>query len=638
MKYMNKIIVLIFMLLSACTHVSQSSISNIIVSTDECAPVTLSGGEQFVVWAADGADVTAAEFTLYGKALSLSSGKGLPASAKAYYAGCPAYAFNPAEGKACLQTTITWNPASPYDGFPVSASCRTGVPSKLHILPAFNVLELYIRPAETTTTLYGLSITADVPICGDGTLCHFTDGRPYVKYADGQGSHTLTVDFGQDGVALPRLQAFTLELPLPGDITLSSLSIDYLTSEGEHNEKPSFVPQSLGFGQTLSLSLREDNSMSFIAERNPHPYCDVDWNSTIYINTTSHVHCEDDRTLNNLRAHNFEFFTFANYYPSAPTYPAAQMKAGSRGIPVSDWPVMVNGQRTDGPFNWAEIVSQWADQLPAEQKAKLPLKESKEPMFPSWEEGTLEAPNAEHHSFLFDGKYYEMHLCCPGSSYSSGTFDARDRFGTVKYGGYCYGCGEHWRVSIGRMLEALVIPDGGGVTINHPGWSNLDNNFILQLLDCDPRVLGMEVLNTEDNDEDYWDAALATGRQCFGFFVPDHGAQNIVPIEKFGVNVLLVPERTTEACLRAYRRGDFYGAEHGLGELFFTSITYDGTTVRASVDKEAKLEVITAAGVTSSVVGASIEYVCKPGDVYARVRASATDGCGEILYSQPFIL
>lgn len=374
------------------------------------------------------------------------------------------------------------------------------------------------------------------------------------------------------------------------------------------------------------------------SERNPRPYSNVKWNSVYYINTTSHVHCEDQRTLNNLKARNCEFFTLSNYYPSAPTCPAGEFRKGYRGVPVTDWPIMVNGKEEKGPFNWNNIVSEWVDQLPEEQQKQYPFAESDELMFPQWEKGALEAPNAEHHSFLFDGKYYEMHLCCPGSAYASGTFDARDRFGTVKYGGYCYGCGEHWKVSMNKMIDALIYPDGGGITINHPGWSKLDVSFILEMLDYDYHVLGIEVLNTEDNDEDYWDAVLATGRQCYGFFVPDHGAQNINSLEKFGINVLLVPERTVEACLKAYRCGNFYGAEHGLGELAFTSISFSYGVVRASTDKPALLEVITANGVVHSVTGTSIDYTCTSGDVYARVRATAADGCGEILYSQPFIL
>jgi len=88
-----------------------------------------------------------------------------------------------------------------------------------------------------------------------------------------------------------------------------------------------------------------------------------------------------------------------------------------------------------------------------------------------------------------------------------------------------------------------MIPDGGGVTINHPLWSKLDRQLMPDILDWDPRVLGCEVLENGRNSEHYWDWALSTGRQCFGVFVPDWGVDNDV----FGVNVLLVHERTVEA-------------------------------------------------------------------------------------------
>jgi hypothetical protein len=79
------------------------------------------------------------------------------------------------------------------------------------------------------------------------------------------------------------------------------------------------------------------------------------------------------------------------------------------------------------------------------------------------------------------------------------------------------------------MLERLIIPDGGGITINHPAWSYLRLELMLKMLDFDPRVLGIEVYNHSSGVADHnawsevqWDQILSTGRQCFGFFVPDH--------------------------------------------------------------------------------------------------------------------
>lgn len=80
--------------------------------------------------------------------------------------------------------------------------------------------------------------------------------------------------------------------------------------------------------------------------------------------------------------------------------------------------------------------------------------------------------------------------------------------------------------------------------------------------------------------------------------------------------------------------------------LAFTGLSFDGKCVKASTDKPAKLEVITAKGVVKSVEGKEVTWnVASNGgstgprvDVFARIRATAADGCGEVLYSQPFVL
>lgn len=242
----------------------------------------------------------------------------------------------------------------------------------------------------------------------------------------------------------------------------------------------------------------------------------------------------------------------------------------------------------------------------------------------------LQAPNAEHHSFYLDnGKLDKfIHLCAPGSSWTSG--DKKN------------GCNLPWRTAIDKMLAALVCPDGGGVTINHPTWTNLDRALMLEMLDYDPRVLGCEVMENGHNSECYWDWALSTGRQCYGFFVPDWGYWQ----KDFGANVLLVGETTIEACLKAYRQGNFYGSLHALDELRFTKIAFDGKILTAETDKLAKFQVITARGVVQETTGRAVTWsVPKKADwtgpgveVFARVKAFATDGTGEILWSQPFML
>ena len=100
------------------------------------------------------------------------------------------------------------------------------------------------------------------------------------------------------------------------------------------------------------------------------------------------------------------------------------------------------------------------------------------------------------------------------------------------------------------------------------------------------------------------------------------------------------------ACLKAYREGNFYGAANGLDELAFTGLSFDGKTVKATTDKPARMQVITARGVVKETKGREVSWTVEPDkpwygariDVFARVKAYATDGSGEVLFSQPFML
>lgn len=378
--------------------------------------------------------------------------------------------------------------------------------------------------------------------------------------------------------------------------------------------------------------------------RNRRPYSGLDWKNVIRVKTTSHGHCPHQRALDCYLKRGFGLLTMSNYYPSAPYVPASKMTEGYYRL-HHEHGVSVNGTFVEGPFDWNGIVAPWKNDINPKFRGEYPFKEGRK-LFKPLPPGILEAPNAEHHYFkMANGSMNGLlHLCAPGSAYASGTFDAHYRFKTNK-GGYCYGSGERWETAIDRMIAGLIVPDGGGITINHPSWTKLNRAFMLEILDHDPRVLGIEVIEHGFNSEHYWDWALATGRQCFGFFVPDW-AYDAKPNEVFGMNVLCVKERTVEACLRAYRQGNFYGALHGLGELEFTGISFDGKTVRAATDKPAVFKVITARGVVKESKGTSVSWsVPDNGDrrgpvveVFARVKASAMDGCGEELFSQPFML
>ena len=378
--------------------------------------------------------------------------------------------------------------------------------------------------------------------------------------------------------------------------------------------------------------------------RNRNPYSGLDWSKCHHVMTTTHGHCNNQRMLDAYLKLGYRFFTISNYYPSAPYCPAKDMTWQYYRV-HHDHPVMVNGKRTNGPFDWNKIISEWKDELPPERAKELPLKESDYKLF-KWPEGMLEAPNAEHHSFLHEnGKSTgALHVCAPGSNYASGTFDAHDKFKTLSHG-YHYGSNEYWRTAFDRMIAGIIDPEGGGITINHPHWSRLNREFILEMLDHDPRVLGMEVMEMGRNAEYYWDWVLSTGRQCFGMFVPDWAILS-KDIVNLGANILVVPEMNVHECLKAYRLGNFYGSLRSRNELKFTNIAFDGKMLRASTDKPARFEVITARGVVKEIEGTSMEWSVPEktaGDgprihIYVRLRAHATDGCGEILFSQPFMI
>jgi len=381
-----------------------------------------------------------------------------------------------------------------------------------------------------------------------------------------------------------------------------------------------------------------------VPPRNRRPYSDIDWSNVQEVHTTSHGHCENQKMLDAYLDRGFEFLTISNYYPSAPTMPLKTFRDTQYRV-RHDFPVMVKGKRVEGPFDWTKIVSEWKDELPPEMQKQLPFTEG--PLrFSRVPDGIMEAPNAEHHNFRDDnGRVIPgLHMCAPGSAFCSGTFDKRNRF--LSHGkGYCFGSGEHMHTAVSRMIDGMIYPDGGGVTVNHPAWSHLKDEIIWDLLDYDPRVLGIEVYNmckpnknypwSRCNCEDYWDRALSTGRQCFGFFVPDWGLQE-------GINVLLVPEKSVHACLQAYRRGNWYGAIKGRNILRFTSIRFDGVNLQVTLDKPAHLQVITKRGVTAWCNGSKIAFSVAAAErekyCYLRVRAYARDGSGEIIFSQPMML
>ena len=368
--------------------------------------------------------------------------------------------------------------------------------------------------------------------------------------------------------------------------------------------------------------------------RNPNPYAQTDWEKNERIHTTTHTHLINQELLDIALEKGYELLTLSNYYPSVPYYPLSSVKVNSF-CGCQKWGIRYKDEFIEGPINWNEIIAEWKDILPEEQRRNFPFAEG-EPVFQPLPEGILEAPNAEHHNFI-DCYFIErgFHVTAPGAMWASGYFDVRNKY-LLKDHGYQNGSGLPWKEAFRRILDSLKWKDGGGIIINHPASSRIPLDFLLEVLDYDDRVLGIEVWNTSLSSEGIWDSILRTGRQCFGFFVPDHYNDRSMMYNP--MNIVLPEERTAYACMKAYRTGSFYGCLFNSG-LAFEKIVFDGERLFVKTNKDAFIEVIGSPGVLAYSRGNELAYslsMAKEKIVYLRVKAS--DGTGETIYSQPMML
>ena len=371
--------------------------------------------------------------------------------------------------------------------------------------------------------------------------------------------------------------------------------------------------------------------------RNRNPFENLNWDSCHRIMGCTHMHCTDDKALQGLFADGLEFVTLSNYHPSAPWYPLAAMnkdqyKCRQKGFTR-------NGVYCEEEVDFSSLIESWKDTLPEDVQRELPFK-SDEKAFSNIPENILEAPNAEHHNF--SDAVPQLHITAPGTTFSSGHFDDRaEKFGLSEHG-IDPGVGLPWREGFKRILDTLVIPDGGGIIINHPAWSYLRPEFIIEMLDFAPEVLGLEVYNgtsrktDADLSDSHWDAVLATGRQCYGFCAVDHlknGAWN-------GRSVILAEERSAESCLRALRQGHFYGVIRGSGAAF-EEITFSGNTLYARCNREMFFQLISKVGIVKHATGKEFVFEV-PGcererHVFLRLTAHEFPA-REKLFAQPVML
>lgn len=372
-------------------------------------------------------------------------------------------------------------------------------------------------------------------------------------------------------------------------------------------------------------------------ERNKRPYSDVDWSTHDQIVGCSHMHCTTDKDFHRFIDEGLEFATFANYYPSAPWYPLNDMRQNTYKCRQKG--CTVNGKYSDEEIDFNKVISSWKDELPEEQASQLPFSEG-DKVFTNIPSDLLEAPNAEYHSFT--DTPISTHVACPGSRFSCCTFDRHGEWGLNKHG-FGFGVRLPWREGFDRILDSMIVPDGGGITINHPASSHLPMDVILEMLDYDPKVLGIEVFNHNDSvdfsssAEPLWDAILSTGRQCFGFFVEDHNLDR----KWKGKIIIAAKERTAESCLRAIRQGNFYGAMIDNG-LRFRQISFDGRTLTAQTNRPVTFKLATKLGIAAYQQNTTeFTYTVKEGmeSQLCYLRLTAREGREvEKLYAQPFML
>jgi hypothetical protein len=354
-----------------------------------------------------------------------------------------------------------------------------------------------------------------------------------------------------------------------------------------------------------------------------NPYAEVDWQNWTCVDSMSHQHQgQTEVSLETFRAMGYGHFAFSNYYPSAPTYPLLPAFA-EKNPEIIAAPNAEHHSFTDSGLHFnalgSLLASGYGQSTTAAKRAASPLLERfngltifQEPR--PWEgvyrldlrliaksaasEAALSLTGATEckyrEAFADRGPVNERRFG-PGNHTlylraNATTIDIRLEFDPaaleVTQLRLMQGTNRPWREVFraaldGEMIDGqrrggLLVTDGGGITLNHPAGQLADYT---DMLDFDPRVLGIEVWNQLANgfgasralaDQPgapqlhfyrLWDDILRTGRRCWGFFVKDH-----LTFTR-GRNVLLLPpldglsqSEREAAALRAYRRGCFMGS------------------------------------------------------------------------------
>lgn len=244
----------ILMAFVACNPAEEETgLRTLLLSTEKCSPIVPASHGKLVLWNEGGNGVSASIYSINTKSLAADDGKGVAGNAGTYYAAYPAEFFNPGKGTGHLPETIVWNADDPYGHFPLSCREKTSDLKKIYLTPACNWLELKIYAGYSPSAVTALSITADVPICGEGTIEYGPYGQPYINPEN--GSKTIDVDLGAYGLQFNGEEKLSVILPLPAGIKLGRLSVTYENATGVNTETVLETYTQLGFGQTLSFSV-----------------------------------------------------------------------------------------------------------------------------------------------------------------------------------------------------------------------------------------------------------------------------------------------------------------------------------------------------------------------------------------------
>lgn len=254
---------------SSCNPMQgETVVESTLIDGTDCFPIELVTSDRLKIWSIETGRVNSSIYAVNNKAVVLAEGSGANGNAGKWFAAYPSDSFDPEKGIGILPETVLFKKKRTYDGFPASACCEGESLRKIHMLAACNFLEINFHQKDARTTLNSVEISADVPICGKGSISYHDGKNPYITYGKGEGSKELAVDLGSEGVAIEGLEPTKIIVPLPAYTTIGSLKIKYSLSEGTKEEDVLPSPVSLGAGETLQANVnRPDYGNMSMEER-----------------------------------------------------------------------------------------------------------------------------------------------------------------------------------------------------------------------------------------------------------------------------------------------------------------------------------------------------------------------------------